>query len=708
MEVPSVTVERETIITAYRADEYDTKTQRDESDGSVLWSRGDAISLFYGSGIDGGSRFVSTGVEPSTVTNFTGTIGVITGGADISVEDTYFWGLYPYDATAVCDGNSVTTTLPDRQSSAPGTFANCLFPSLGRAPGLSMGFYNICGGVRFTVTRSDIKSVTLKAIGGESLTGRARVGFVGGTPKVLEVTGGSDEIVLTTADGQFLEPGKFYYFVAFPQALSEGIQMTFETFTSTGTFERRTSSLELKRSIFGTLRNVDDGIVFEEKTGAIPIEDAVLKTWLVQQGYDTDSDGEISFDEAKLVTSINITPTNQYNLQSLRGIEYMPNLESVNCGGEWYDASGKSTPPDREHYYIGLYSNTWDFWGPIGTLRYVDVSGNPKLKSLYLGCNSALGEELGTIDLTHNPSLESINLDYTLLEYPDISGNVLLKQVYLSHLHGSFPDLSSLDLIEYLSIDHPQDAYLFGGAVTRIDLDVSNMADLKLLHASSRIRSISDLSSNPKLSELTIAYNGLTALDVSSNTMLEYLACEDNQITSLDLSNNNLLSYLDCEYNNLTALDLSTCTSLANLYCNNNSNLATLTLPNSVVNLVFKNCPLGTIDVSGLANLEKLSCQKTGLTSLDISHNPNLNQLRCWGNQLTTLDVSNNPLLSILVCSPMNDAQGNNLLEILYIAPGQEIPNVTQNRSNDRIPQGTVIMNAPQQGGGEGTGNQEW
>ncbi|MBR3074425.1 MAG: hypothetical protein IKH11_01540 [Bacteroidales bacterium] len=100
VEQPEPTVafgQKEITITAYRSDEPETKTQRDESNGAVLWTPGDAISLFYGSGTDGGSKFTSKTSEPSAVTNFTGTIGVITGGADVSVEDTYFWGLYPYD-----------------------------------------------------------------------------------------------------------------------------------------------------------------------------------------------------------------------------------------------------------------------------------------------------------------------------------------------------------------------------------------------------------------------------------------------------------------------------------------------------------------------------------------------------------------------------------------------------------------------------------
>ena len=52
---------------------------------------------------------------------------------------------------------SVITTLPNEQTAIPGTFASNLFPSLGRAQGLSMGFYNICGGVRFSITKEGIK-----------------------------------------------------------------------------------------------------------------------------------------------------------------------------------------------------------------------------------------------------------------------------------------------------------------------------------------------------------------------------------------------------------------------------------------------------------------------------------------------------------------------------------------------------------------------
>ena len=87
-----------------------------------------------------------------------------------------------------------------------------------------------------------------------------------------------------------------------------------------------------------------------------------------------------------------------------------------------------------------------------------------------------------------------------------------------------------------------------------------------------------------------------------------------------------------------------------------------------------------------------------------MSNNTALTDLRCYYNQLTSLDVSNNTALEYLDCSPMNDSQGHNLLGALYIASGQSIPNVTENRSTNYIPAETQIVVKPEGGGNEGYG----
>lgn len=739
---PTVAVgQKEITITAYHSDEPETKTQRDETNGAVLWTPGDAICLFYGSGTDGGSKFTSNASEPTTVTNFTGTIGVITGGADVSVEDTYFWGLYPYDPEAECDGSTVVTTLSSRQKAVPGTFDTGVFPSLGRAQGLSMGFYNICGGLRITVTRDDIKSVTLKAIGGEQIAGKARIGFDGGVPKVLEIMEGTDEITITAPAGKFLEPGKFYYFVAFPQTLTQGVQLTMESFSEMGVFERRPSAngMSVKRSVFGNLRNIDQGIEFTKKTGPIPIEDPAFKTYLLRN-HDADGDGEISYEEAESVREVILCPSNEYNLQSLAGIEYMPNLEKIDCHGDWYDTGDKSTGIQREHYYVGPYRNSWDAaWGPIGTLKYVDVSNNPKLRELYLNNNSALGDELVTLYLSNNPDIEKLDISFTWLNYPDIALNTELREILFCHLRGTLPDFSRLSKAVRINLDFPQNADF-----EYVDFDVSGMPDLEILELRGMTRSLSDLSANKKLRYLSIAHcNYFTGpLNLSECPDLEGLQCMCSNLYSLDLSNNSKLRELYCDHNHLAELDLSGNSQLEILQCYDNR-INDLRLPDSMRQISCWDNPIGSLDVSNMAELEDLSCANIGLTSIDVSHNqklkilavndndiktidvsnnplleefacwncgltsidlsnnPELTWLRCWGNRIRILDVSHNTKLGTrstsedhdngLSCAPMNDEQGNNVLSTLFITPNQTIPYVTENRSSNHIPAQTVI-----------------
>ena len=227
-----------------------TKTELSELDGSVLWTPGDAISLFYGSGTAGGSQFTSTATEKTAVTNFTGTIGVITGGADVAPEDTYFWGLYPYSPTASCNGTSVTMTLPANQVAMAGSFAPGTSPSIGRSQGLSMGFFNIGGGVKFTVTKPGIKRVTLRSNNGELIAGTARVAIGdSGLPSVQEILSGTDAITLEAPEGEYLEVGQFYYMIMFPTVFTGGFTLTLETFTETATVEKN-SKITIGRSFF--------------------------------------------------------------------------------------------------------------------------------------------------------------------------------------------------------------------------------------------------------------------------------------------------------------------------------------------------------------------------------------------------------------------------------------------------------------------------
>lgn len=263
--------------------------------GDIWWTPGDQISVFYGSGTDGGSCFTAQIEENKKVANFTGTIGVITGGGDISVDQTFFWGLYPYNDTAVCDGTTIVTDVPDCQTAVAGTFAPGVYPWIGRSQGLLMSFYGLCGGIKFSVNKEGIKKATLKTADGSPIAGRMRIALdANGIPSVQEVIDGKDEVVLEAPDGEYFIPGKYYFFVTLPHNFDTSFfTIKFETFTEEGTYERK-RALEIKRADFISFSSALDGkVTYEKKTGAIPVEDPAFKAYLVEN-YDTDGDGEIS------------------------------------------------------------------------------------------------------------------------------------------------------------------------------------------------------------------------------------------------------------------------------------------------------------------------------------------------------------------------------------------------------------------------------
>ncbi|MBQ9463377.1 MAG: hypothetical protein IJU68_06955 [Bacteroidales bacterium] len=264
-ETSPAALQREITITA-TSGEPNTRTER-AADGSVLWSPGDQISLFFGSGSDGGNVFTSQNTETARVAQFTGSIGVITGGNEVSMGNQYFWAVYPYNASASCDGTSITTILPSEQIATADTFADDLFPTMGRSTGLSMPFYNICGGIKFTVSESGITSVALQGNTGEQIAGTITACFDdNGLPTVAGITGGSDTITLSAPEGTTLQVGKAYYFVLVPTVFENGFTLTFTKDDSSTAVYNRTSKTTIKRAIFGSLSTPDADLTWRAYT----------------------------------------------------------------------------------------------------------------------------------------------------------------------------------------------------------------------------------------------------------------------------------------------------------------------------------------------------------------------------------------------------------------------------------------------------------
>ncbi len=247
----------------------DTKTVV-ESGVHVYWEPGDEIAVFTG---EQSAKFTTDITAASGTATFKGTFGDATWPEDLDL-----WAVYPFSEDAVFDGETITTTLPSEQVAREGSFGKDMNLSIAHSNSSTLQFYNVGGGVRFSVTEEGIKKVMFEGLSGEIISGKVKIGMdENGKPIVQEVTGGSQFITLLPPTGQeAFEPGAWYYIVAIPGALEGGYKLRFYKDSD---YARKVSEkkVEIKRSIFGSLEKADDGIEYEATTTHFPRTEEEIK-----------------------------------------------------------------------------------------------------------------------------------------------------------------------------------------------------------------------------------------------------------------------------------------------------------------------------------------------------------------------------------------------------------------------------------------------
>ncbi len=218
-----------------------------QPDGSIWWSAGDRILVFAGAGSTP-VEFVNSETEPGPVAVFTG---------DAAQSDTYY-GIYPVsDVAAVASDGTITVSIPETQQAVEGTFATDLFPAVALAEDTSMQFYNVAGGIRFTLSEEGVSQVILSGCGGEAIAGTATVTLQGGIPTLQEITEPRQEVTLTAPEGGFV-PGKQYYAVLYPVSLPEGLTITLKHDGSVPDSKLVSHRAQtIKRSTFGVLEGIN-------------------------------------------------------------------------------------------------------------------------------------------------------------------------------------------------------------------------------------------------------------------------------------------------------------------------------------------------------------------------------------------------------------------------------------------------------------------
>ena len=268
--------------------------ESDETSARIYWQPGDSFVAF-----SGGQRgyFYSQISEPCETAPFRGYFetGIWEPGMDV-------WALYPDSWEASFEDGVLTAVLPSRQQAQPGTFARDANLAIAHTTSNTIQFYNVGGGVRFSVQEEGIKEVILQGLDGEVLAGKIQVGFQNDEPAVLDVVEGKQAIILTAPYGQSFVKDTWYYFVAIPGALEKGFALDFFKEDTHGgrVFDK---SVTIKRSIYGTVTRADEGVSYVPcADGIIAFKDEKVKSILASH-FDVTGDGRISVREAAIVRS---------------------------------------------------------------------------------------------------------------------------------------------------------------------------------------------------------------------------------------------------------------------------------------------------------------------------------------------------------------------------------------------------------------------
>lgn len=205
-----------------------TKTTISGSD--ILWTENDAVKVFDNKG--GANTFTASEISGANAT-FTGSV---------TTGTTEFFAVYPAENEASVNGNTVTVTIPEDQTSMAGSFAeehNISIARGAKTPGnadvTGVMFKNVCSWLKFTIPAyiGDAKSVTVTS--NSVMAGKLTVDYSAEEPSYAAAENGATSISMT---GTY-EAGSTFWFVLAPVTL-DGI--TVEVETAKGTYSMSTSA----------------------------------------------------------------------------------------------------------------------------------------------------------------------------------------------------------------------------------------------------------------------------------------------------------------------------------------------------------------------------------------------------------------------------------------------------------------------------------
>lgn len=547
-----------------------TRTALDgpDADGvyKTIWSSDDAIAVF--SGNNAASEFKLTSGASTNTAEFEGN-----AASDNMVA------IYPYSIVKGRTGSTISVTLPEVQEYVSGNIPQGSYPMAAVSDGAILPFYNLCSVLRLRMFGElTVKSITFTP--NDASTKASGNATVNAADKMLTMSSDAEATVkLNCANGVKLTRTSTDFLMVVPaQKYTGGFTITINT-DQGAVVKAVKSDVTLSRSVLYPIKTFECKI--DHSKDNIVFEDANFKAYMIKN-FDTDGDGEISYEEALAITMIDVDTD---NIESLAGIEHMANLTELNCEGPFV-MSGYEPEEGR------------------GKLKTLDVSKNTKLTKLYCGFN-----QFSSLDLTSNVLLERLRCAGNDLNNLDVSKNTELTRLTAYNNHLSSIDVSNNTKLEVIDLSNNQIK----------SIDISKNESLATFNCDDNLLTELDPSNNQKLTNIYCSNNNLSSINVRKNQKLAKLVIIGNSIPQIDLRNNSELTHLFCEKNKISELDLSNNTKLRQLTVNDNS--------------------LSSLTVNCCPKIEILNANNNLIKEMDISELIALKYFDCIRNPLETLYI---------------------------------------------------------------------
>lgn len=547
-----------------------TRTALDgpDADGvyKTIWSSEDAIAVF--SGNNAATEFKLTSGANTNTAEFEGN-----AASDNMVA------VYPYSIVKGRTGSTISVTLPEVQEYVSGNIPQGSYPMAAVSDGAILPFYNLCSVLRLRMF-GDLTVNSITFTPNDATVKTSGNATVNAGDKMLTMSSDAEATVkLNCANGVKLTRTSTDFLMVVPaQKYTGGFTITIST-DQGAVVKAVKSDVTLSRSVLYPIKTFECKI--DHSKDNIVFEDANFKAYMIKN-FDTDGDGEISYEEALAITMIDVDTD---NIESLAGIEHMANLTELNCEGPFV-MSGYEPEEGR------------------GKLKTLDVSKNTKLTKLYCGFN-----QFSSLDLTSNVLLERLRCAGNDLNNLDVSKNTELTRLTAYNNHLSSIDVSNNTKLEVIDLSNNQIK----------SIDISKNESLATFNCDDNLLTKLDPSNNQKLTNIYCSNNNLSSINVRKNQKLAKLVIIGNSIPQIDLRNNSELTHLFCEKNKISELDLSNNTKLRQLTVNDNS--------------------LSSLTVNCCPEIEILNANNNYIKEMDISELIALKYFDCIRNPLETLYI---------------------------------------------------------------------